>query len=323
MGALLAAISYQPVQRWSLGPFGVSPHGVGTAAGYLAGVIVMTRAAERRGIPRAEVHNAATWGAVGAIIGARGFYVLAHLSDFPSIADVLAVWRGGLTMFGGFAVGLAFAFVYFRRHAIDIARAMDAAAPGFVIAVMIGRIGDLIIADHLGRATGFVLGYKIPRGANLAPGFGPPTYVPGAVVHQTALYDFVGLAVLGGVVALLARRTPRPGTLYAAFATWYGLQRFVIDFTRNRDLIESNFFGLSGSQWAGILFAAIGIGALVRIHTAAAAAVAQPEAPAIEGEAPVPAPVIAPPPAVLDLDEIERARWEDEAPGPTPPPTAP
>src|SRR5687768_5347615 len=98
---MLAQISYQPVQRWGVGAFGVSPHGVGTAGGFMLGVALMARAAERRGIPREQVHKATTWGAVGALIGSRGFYVLAHLSDFDSLAEVLAVWRGGLTMFGG------------------------------------------------------------------------------------------------------------------------------------------------------------------------------------------------------------------------------
>lgn len=265
-GGWLASISYRPVQRWRLGPLGVSPHGVGTAGGFLAGAVLMARAAERRGIPRAEIYNAVTWGAVGAIIGARGFYVLAHLGDFGSLRDVLAVWEGGLTMFGGFAGGLALGVGYFIRHGINVPLALDAAAPGFVAGVMIGRIGDLIIADHLGRTTNFFLGFKIPSGAPLAPGFGPPTYVPGAVVHQTALYDLLGLIVLAGFLALLARRTVPTGALFSTFAIWYGVQRFLVDFTRNRDIIESSVAGLSGSQWAGLAFAAGGAVALWRIR---------------------------------------------------------
>src|SRR5947208_3291721 len=123
-GALLAFISYKPIQRVGIGPFAVSPHGLGTAGGFLLGAFLMARAAERRGIPRAEAYNAVTWGAVGALIGARGFYILGHLSDFNGIADMLAVWRGGLTMFGGFAGGIAAGLAYMRRHGIAIAPAM-------------------------------------------------------------------------------------------------------------------------------------------------------------------------------------------------------
>lgn len=277
---VLASFSYEPVQRW--GP--VSPHGVGTAVGFLLGAVIMARRAEPRGIPRQEVYNAVTWGAVGAIIGARGFYVLAHAGQFDSLRDVLAIWEGGLTMFGGFIGGLLLGLGYLRRHGFPIPAALDAAAPGFVAGVFMGRVGDLIIADHLGEATTFALGYRIPDCAPscLAPGYGPPTYTAGAVVHQTALYDLLGVIVLAGALWALGRRMPRTGTLFAIFSLWYGLQRVLIDFTRNRDVIESFFFGLSGSQWAGLGFAIGGALWLGRIQS-------RPEAAAIPNETDDPA----------------------------------
>ncbi|MEX2394178.1 MAG: prolipoprotein diacylglyceryl transferase family protein [Actinomycetota bacterium] len=281
MDLLLASISYDPVQRW--GP--VSPHGVGTAVGFFLGAWLMARRAEPNGIPKSEVYNAVTWGAVGAIIGARGFYVLGHLSEFGSVRDVLAVWEGGLTMFGGFIGGLALGLAYLKRHGFSIPVALDAAAPGFVVGVMFGRIGDIIIADHLGQPTNFVFGYEIPLGAPIAPGYGPPIYVPGAVVHHTAIYDLIGTLVLFGFLFWLQRRPRKVGTLFAAFSIWYGLQRVLVDFTRNREQIEAVFAGLSGSQWAGIAFALGGAVALYRISR-------RPETPRAD---PVPAPVHAEP----------------------------
>lgn len=298
MDLLLASISYQPIQRW--GP--VSPHGVGTMLGFLLGAIITARRAEQRGIPRDEMYNAVTWGALGAILGARGFYVLAHADNFSSITDVLAVWRGGLTMFGGFVGGLVFGVAYIWRKRFPLGLALDSTAPGFVIGVIIGRIGDLIIADHLGRTTNFVLGYKIPAGAHLAPGYGPPMYVPGVVVHQTALYDLVGALLLGGFLLLLERRPLPVGAAFSTFSLWYGLERFFIDFTRNRVLIESSFFGLSGSQWAGLMFAVTGLIGFVLIKfrkEPLATKYAANESPA--GPVPEDLPIAAPPPPARDV----------------------
>lgn len=296
MFELLAAISYDPIQRITiplplLGDFGISPHGIGTAGGFLLGAWIMARRADPRGIPPSEVYNAVTWGAVGAILGARGFYVLAHADQFRTLYDVLAIWEGGLTMFGGFVGGLALGLWSLHRRGYDVPLALDAAAPGFVAGVIVGRIGDLAIADHLGDPTDFFLGYRIPQGGDLAPGYGPPTYVPGAVVHQTALYDLAGALVLVVVLALVARRRPVTGTLFATFSIWYGLQRFLIDFTRNTDIIESFFLFLSGSQWAGLGFAAGGVVFLRWSRTRAAAAheeripapVGAPAEPPVEG----------------------------------------
>lgn len=258
----LASFTYEPVQRW--GP--VSPHGVGTALGFFLGAWLMARRADPA-IPKSEVYNAVTWGAVGAIIGARGFYVIGHFSRFDSLGDMLAVWKGGLTMFGGFIGGLLLGLGYLRRKGFSIPLALDAAAPGFVVGVIVGRIGDIFIADHLGRTTDFVLGYEIPN-APLAPGYGPPTYAPGVVVHHTAVYDLAGALVLLAFLYLLQRRQRRTGVLFAAFSIWYGIQRVLIDFTRNREAIESVFLGLSGSQWAGIGFAIGGAIGLYRISRA-------------------------------------------------------
>lgn len=328
MSALLAAFTYKPTQRWWL----VSPHGLGTALGFFAGAYLMARRAEPRGIPRTEVYNAVTWGALGAIIGARGFYVLGHLDDFQTWRDMLAVWEGGLTMFGGFVGGLVLGLSYLKRRSFHIPSALDAAAPGFAIGVIIGRIGDVVIADHLGHRTSFFLGYKIPADAEIAPGYGPPTYVPGAVVHHTAVYDLIGALVLLGVLFGLDRRwgQRKPGALFAVFALWYGIQRFLVDFTRNRELIESVYFGFSGSQWAGLLFAAAGLAGLYRAsrrastapRAATVPAVVPPSTPAasaplagsrpVSGEPGTGPSVAAPPPTVAA-----------PPPPPAPPPPAP
>ena len=37
---------------------------------------------------------------------------------------------------------------------------MDAAAPGLALGIAIGRVGDLVVGDHLGKETDFALGFK-------------------------------------------------------------------------------------------------------------------------------------------------------------------
>jgi len=50
------------------------------------------------------------------------------------------------------------------------------------LAIAIGRIGDLLLTDHLGLPTQsrFALTYVVEAGYRLAPGFGPyPAALPG------------------------------------------------------------------------------------------------------------------------------------------------
>jgi prolipoprotein diacylglyceryltransferase len=113
------------------------------------------------------------------------------------------------------------------------------------LGVLVGRIGDLIVGDHLGKATTFFLGYRCP-----GPGHVPASpCVPGTVIHQTALYDLIMVAVL--LFALLRlRRTPRyDGYLITLFGAWYGVQRIIEDFLRD----DLRRFGLTGSQITAII----------------------------------------------------------------------
>src|SRR5207248_5857979 len=136
------------------------------------------------------------------------------------VVDILKVWQGGISLLGGFAGAILLAFPEMRKRGLSFWMVMDAAAPGMALGVIVGRIGDLIVADHLGKPTSFFLGYKCPP-ADVA------TASPclGRVVHQTALYDFLLSIVLLTILLLLRRRPRYDGFLITVFGVWYGGQR--------------------------------------------------------------------------------------------------
>jgi phosphatidylglycerol---prolipoprotein diacylglyceryl transferase len=254
---LLGYLSYHPVVHVKIGPLSISPHGVGIAVGFLAGARLMLPEANRKGIRDEQVYAMLTRAAIGAIIGARVAYVINHAGSYSNPLEIFEVWHGGISLLGGFAGAILLALPKMRSERLSFWKVMDAAAPGIALGVIIGRIGDLIVADHLGKKTSFFLGYK-------CPGFSVPTASPcgptnltdrtvGAVVHQTALYDFVSTIFLL-IVLLRLRRKPRyDGFLILAFAVWYGAMRIIEDFLRE----DVRHFGLTGSQWSSIVLVAV------------------------------------------------------------------
>jgi prolipoprotein diacylglyceryltransferase len=111
--------------------------------------------------------------------------------------------------------------------------------------IIVGRIGDLIIADHLGKPTSFFLGYECPSHVTGSPCLAPI----GQAVHQPALYDFVS-AIFLLLVLLRLRRTPHyDGFLTLVFGAWYGTGRFMEDFFR---IDVTHGTGLTGSQWTAL-----------------------------------------------------------------------
>ncbi|MGH9280045.1 MAG: prolipoprotein diacylglyceryl transferase [Acidimicrobiales bacterium] len=254
---MLGAISYNPIVRIHLGPLSVSPHGIGIAVGFLVGAWFMLPRSRSRGMPDEVIFPLFTRAAIGAIIGARLAYVLNHFSEYDSIVDALQVWKGGISLIGGFIGAILLALPKIRSSHLSFWKVMDSAAPGMALGVMVGRIGDLVIADHLGKTTSFFLGYRCPplgieTGSPCAP-TDIAVRTPGAIVHQTALYDMMFAAVILAVLLLFERRKHFDGFLILVFGTGYGIARLIEDFLRE----DLRRFGLTGSQWVAIATMAV------------------------------------------------------------------
>jgi phosphatidylglycerol:prolipoprotein diacylglycerol transferase len=243
---MIGFIAYDPIVRLELGPLSVSPHGIGTAIGFLAGAWLLRPRAHRRGISDALLYALLTRGAVGAIVGARAAYVVNHLGDFDNPLEWVAIWEGGISLLGGILGGIAAALPLVRRARLDVWSTLDAAAHGLALGILIGRIGDLVVADHLGKPTEFILGYRCPTADTASPCIA----AVGDAVHQPALYDLVAVTVLLAVLLVLERRHRYDGFLIAVFTAWYGTGRFVEDFFR---IDETHGTGLTGSQWTTLV----------------------------------------------------------------------
>ena len=256
---MLAAIAYHPVVRIHLGPLSVSPHGVGIAVGFLLGARRFVPIMTEQGVPEETIYSMVTRAAVGSIIGARLAYVLNHAGEYGSPLEVFEVWKGGISLLGGFFGAILLGVPKMRSAKLSFWRVMDAAAPSMVLGVIIGRIGDLIVGDHLGKPTSFFLGFRCPP---LGVPTASPCPAPGVVVHQTALYDFVSAVVLFAVLVSLARRAHYDGFIVLVFAAWYGSMRIVEDFLR----VDVRHFGLTGSQWTAAVTVALCLYVLVFVR---------------------------------------------------------
>jgi phosphatidylglycerol:prolipoprotein diacylglycerol transferase len=250
---VLGVISYNPIVRIHFGPLSISPHGVFIAVGFMVGAWFMLPQSRKRGMSDDDIYPLFTRAAIGALIGARVAYVVNHIGDYVSSPqDMLFVWQGGISLLGGFFGAIIAALPRMRREGLSFWKVMDAAAPGMALGVVVGRTGDIIIADHLGKVTTFFLGYRCPpisvaTGSPCAP-TDLVSRTPGAIVHQTALYDQLLAFVLLMVLLRLRRKVHFDGFLIMVFGLGYGLCRVLEDFLRE----DVRRFGLTASQWTAI-----------------------------------------------------------------------
>jgi phosphatidylglycerol:prolipoprotein diacylglycerol transferase len=306
MLALLGSIGWPVLDRFRFGDsFAISPHGLFIAIGFMIGAMLLTRLATARGITEEHIQTIIFWCLVGAIIGARLFYVLAHFSEFDNLGQMLAIWRGGISLLGGIAGAILINVPRLRRYGYRFFQVVDPGAVAVALGISVGRIGDLIIGDHLGKPTSWLLAWKY-SGGTLAPPFtcvdevcqaglqgghlervtrtGATLFdangailAQGVGVHQTALYDMILVGLLFAFLWYLHKRPRREGVLTLTFGLFYGCFRLLEDSLR----IDKRFGPLTGSQWTALVVAVLSAAILVwwRFHPLPANVVGDDEVP--------------------------------------------
>ena len=276
MTPLLGAIGWPVLDRIHLvGDFAISPHGLGIAIGVLFGAWIWSVEGPKRGVTVDHINTMLFWVIVGAIVGARLFWVIGHWSELDGPIDAFKVWEGGITLLGGIAGAVILNIPNIRRFGYPFFQVVDGAVMGLAFGIAFGRIGDLIIGDHLGKPTTWPLAWR--WGGGDLPGFscvaetcsatlqggkellltkaGAALYAPngdllgtGTGVHQTALYDMFFATLLFLVLYVISRKPRRLGVLTLTFGAWYGATRVFEDFLR----VDKHIFGMTGSQWTGL-----------------------------------------------------------------------
>lgn len=238
---MLGVISYPPIPIWDIGPLQFSLHGLFAALGFVAGAWLATREMRNRGFDTVKYQSALTWGLIGALIGARYFTTPAQILDGVPLFEALNPIQGNFSIMGGFAGGILAGGWRMRQVGLPVLPTLDMSAFGLALGTVVGRIGDLAIVEHLGRATTAWWGYGIRPGDDVAPihdalecteaTVGPDGLC--GIYHHVALYDMIGAAILLGVLYFVYRRFKlHYGQLFFLWVAWYGFQRFLLDSLR-------------------------------------------------------------------------------------------
>jgi prolipoprotein diacylglyceryl transferase len=259
--APLAAIPAPPISGFSVGPLDVRFYGVLIAFGaYLALRWTVRRYEEMGGDPQLA-ESAGLAAILLGFLGARIGYVLPRLDTFVGRPlEILAIWQGGLALFGGLTAGTLAAVFVVRRGGGDIRRLADAVAPGLPLAQAIGRWGNYFNQELYGRPT------DLPWRLEVEPRFRRPVVAGSETFHPTFLYESLWNLGLVLVLLRLDRRRALPrGALILVYAIGYGVGRFLIELLRI-DTIE-RYAGLSRNNWLALLLVVIGVAGLLRMRS--------------------------------------------------------
>jgi prolipoprotein diacylglyceryl transferase len=227
-----------------LGPLQLHMYGLTLLVAILACIWLTGRRWTALGGDWDLVTRVAVWGVAFGVVGARAYHDITSWNEVPDPKwqGIFEVWKGGLGVWGGIALGAIVGAAVVRRAGANVGLFMDAVAPGLLLAQGIGRIGNWWNQELYGKPTSLPWGLKIDD----AHTFGLPSQYAGYHVFQpTFLY---GVAVL---IWVGRRFRIRPPGLFALYVAWYCFFRFFEELLRIDP--AHHFAGLRLNAWVSIV----------------------------------------------------------------------
>ena len=140
---MLASIPSPAGNGIHLGPLELGAYGLSYLVAIVAAVAITARRWAAQGGDRELPTRVAIWAVPAGVIGGRLYYLATSWNEVPDHWwGPFAVWKGGLGIWGGIALGTLVGVWRLRRAGVDVARFMDAAAPALLVAQSIGRVGN-------------------------------------------------------------------------------------------------------------------------------------------------------------------------------------
>jgi prolipoprotein diacylglyceryl transferase len=193
------------------------------------------------------VLRVAVWGVAAGIVGARAYHDVTNWSEVPNHWwGPLAVWQGGLGVWGGILLGCLVGAWVVHRAGAPVFLFMDAVAPGLLLAQGIGRWGNYWNQELYGKPT------KLPWGLKIDFAHRVPNYLQYSTFHPTFLYEFIYDLIGVGILLFVGWRFRiRPPGLFALYVSYYCFGRFFEELLRIDP--AHHFLGLRLNAWVSIV----------------------------------------------------------------------
>lgn len=232
------------------GKYGVYWYGIIIGIGLTLAIIIAFYEFKKNGKKTDDLIDFLLFAVPLGIAGARLYYVIFRWEYYGShLGDIIAIWKGGLAIYGGIITGTIIAIIFCKIKKINFLWFADIATVGLFIAQSIGRWGNFVNGEAYGGLT------DLPWGM-IVNSHGP--------VHPTFLYEslwnFIGFIVSYFIVYRLFKTH---GASFAYYLIWYGVGRFLIEGLRADSLYIWGTVRVS--QMVALISVVLGIGVVLYI----------------------------------------------------------
>ena len=242
----------------------VAWYGILITCGMILAVLYALHICKFEGISSDDIIDFAFVVIVCGVLGARLYYVIFKWDSYvvtdaqnflmniwETLKNVVAVWEGGLAIYGGIIAGILTALVYARKRKLKFIKLLDILAPCVWIGQVIGRWGNFINMEAYGGET------SLPWRMGLLY-----SYLDNGVwdvekyVHPTFLYESLWNLTALVLVLIFYKKKKFDGQICSIYFMWYGFGRMLIEGLRTDSLMLGN---LRISQGVGFVSLILGI----------------------------------------------------------------
>ncbi len=189
---------------FELGPFQLRWYGLLIASAVLLGLLLSSRLARSRGLAPGLVADLLPVLVLGAVVGARLYYVAFEWRQYRhNWAEALAIWHGGIAIHGALIGGTVATILFCRWRGQAFWPLLDVLVPAVALGQAIGRWGNFFNSEAFGLPTDLPWRLTIPI-ANR-----PAEFLSQSTFHPTFLYESLwnlGVCALLLLLIQLSRR---------------------------------------------------------------------------------------------------------------------
>ena len=210
-------------EAFSIGSISVKWYAVCICLGLILAYIYCEKKAPYFGLDSNNFLDLVLVGVPCGLVGARVGYILMDLNSFDSFGDMIAVWNGGLSIYGGVIGAFVSLAIACKVKKISLAPVFDVAAIGIMIGQILGRWGNFFNIEVYGVQTN--LPWRMGVGINAIREYVHPLFL------YESLWNLIGFVI---ILAFLDQRKFK-GEVFLWYTCWYGLGRVWMEALRNSE----------------------------------------------------------------------------------------
>lgn len=211
-----------------------------------------------------DLLDIAIYAVIFAVIGARIYYVLFDIigngagDNYRSFIDYIAIWRGGIAIYGAIIGGALSIYVVCKCKKIKWQRVFDMVSPGVMIGQILGRWGNFFNGEAFGgvpQEGTFLYRFRMEVAQDY--------WYSGVTAHPTFFYESFWNLIGFLIINAIYKKKRFDGEVFLWYITWYGFGRMLVEGLRT----DSLWLGrIRISQLVGALCFVVGLALTLIFH---------------------------------------------------------